>query len=163
MGHSAGALKDEGVILPVGAKQAVPPGEVEGAVEARVDVVQEVGLGGGGQGREADACGDGGVQPQRGLVAAVAQDVGAHLQARDAVMRLQNTYGMLVPTCKHAVFMRHHPCWRRKSGGICRARNSSLSVLPGKLIAQVAAYRTHLSGLQAQEVHPGKPIRAPKP
>ena len=95
------------MVLPVGAAEAVPPGEVEGAVVARVDVVQEVGLGGGGQGGEADAGGDGGVQPQRGLVAAVAQDVGAHLQSHDAVMRLHHMYGMTVPTCRHPAFMRH--------------------------------------------------------
>ena len=161
VGHSAGALKDEGVVLPVGAKQAVPPGEVEGAVVARVDVVQEVRLGGGGKGGEADACGDRGVQPQRGLIAAVAQDVGAHLQAHDAVMRLPHTYVTFVPTCKHPASERHQVCRRRQTCDLHGARHASLSVLPRKLIAEVAAYWARPSGLCGQEVHPGKPVRVP--
>ena len=38
-GDSPRALKNLGVVLAVGAAEPVPPGEVEGAVEARVDVV----------------------------------------------------------------------------------------------------------------------------
>ena len=77
----ARALKDEGVVLAVGATQAVPPGEVQGAVVARVYVVQEVQLGGGRQGREAHACCDDCVQPPGRLIAAVAQDICPHLQS----------------------------------------------------------------------------------
>ena len=79
-GDSPRALEDLGVVLAVGAAEAVPPGEVEGAVEARVDVMQEVGFGRGCQRRKAHASCNCRVQPQRRLVPAVPQDVGPHLQ-----------------------------------------------------------------------------------
>ena len=48
-------------------------------VEARVQVVDVVRLGRGGQRRQTHAGGDHGMEPQRQLVAAVARDVGGHL------------------------------------------------------------------------------------
>jgi hypothetical protein len=65
------------MVVAEGAGEPVPPGEVEGAVEAGVEVVDVVVLGALREGREEDAQGAGRVDPEGQAVAAVAHHVHA--------------------------------------------------------------------------------------
>lgn len=89
------AQEDERVLVTVGAKDPVPPGEVECPVVAGVHMVQVMCLRSGSQWRQADASCHQGMQPQRCLIASVSQYICSHLKI-ESRQQLAYTPGALL-------------------------------------------------------------------